>query len=573
MTSLVHRSLVFAPLLLAACGGDDNESATAWGLTGTTAPSTTTDSATGSATGSASTPTEGGSESAGSTTESVTPTESSGGFKFDLPVSDLGETGGPVGEVCKVQDNMDAVGSCKLQAPPESFAPELQWSFGPDLQAMVTPLVGNFTDDNGDGEIDLCDVPDVVLVAGEAIDYAKTCEVFLLDGATGAQHFAIPKSENVSCFSTPAFADIDGDGLPEIVALWNLDGNFHLKAFEHDGTLKWANTTNGGDPIQKFYRESGSIAIHDLDADGDAEIVFNHEVYDHNGVLLWEKANPQPGEIEASTAADLDGDGKMEVITGHAAYHHDGTLYYEAHPNVPYQSIPQVANLDDDPFPEVLVTSGFGLHLLEHDGTPKWGPVTPNGVFGGSYLTWQRPATVHDFDGDGQPEFATSSAKLYSVFEGNPAAVLWETEVLDQSGAAGGTAFDFLGDGVAEAMYADEQNFRVYDGLSGEVLVTQPRFSLTLGEYPIVVDVDNDGSAEILLTSRTGQPALQVLRDAEDRWIQARRIWNQHAYYVTNVREDGTLPTTPIDNWKIFNTFRTNAQIEGGGLCLPEPPR
>ena len=72
--------------------------------------------------------------------------------------------------------------------------------------------------------------------------------------------------------------------------------------------------------------------------------------------------------------------------------------------------------------------------------------------------------------------------------------------------------------------------------------------------------------------ARGADPALQAIRDVEDRWIQARRIWNQHAYYVTNVREDSTIPQTPVDSWKALNTFRTNAQIEGGGLCKPEPP-
>ena len=150
--------------------------------------------------------------------------------------------------------------------------------------------------------------------------------------------------------------------------------------------------------------------------------------------------------------------------------------------------------------------------------------------------------------------------------------VLWQAMVTDSSGAAGGTAFDFLGDGVAEAMYADEQNFRIYDGQTGEVLLTQARFSPTISEYPTVADIDNDGSAEILVVSTGTEPALQAFRDAEDRWIQARRIWNQHAYYVTNVREDSTIPQFPIDNWDVLNTFRTNAQIEGGGLCKPDPP-
>ena len=63
----------------------------------------------------------------------------------------------------------------------------------------------------------------------------------------------------------------------------------------------------------------------------------------------------------------------------------------------------------------------------------------------------------------------------------------------------------------------------------------------------------------------------QVFRDVEDRWIQARRIWNQHAYHVTNVREDGTIPQVEPRSWELLNTFRTNAQIEGGAICDPRP--
>ena len=111
----------------------------------------------------------------------------------------------------------------------------------------------------------------------------------------------------------------------------------------------------------------------------------------------------------------------------------------------------------------------------------------------------------------------------------------------------------------------------------GQVLLQQPRLSRTTTEYPVVADVDNDGSAEIVVVSDAGfdnnqtSPTVQVIRDVEDRWIQARRIWNQHTYHVTNVREDGTIPQFEQPNWATLNTFRTNAQIEGGSICDPEP--
>ena len=492
------------------------------------------------------------------------------GIKFDLESTPDAEL--PPVDVCKVTDDMNAVGDCKDQAPADSFAPDTQWTFGDGQASWVTPLVGNFTDDNADGEIDLCDTPDVILVANNFISYNTACYVYVIDGETGLEHFSIPPSEMVSCTGTPAFGDIDDDGLPELVTVYINGGVFRIKVFEHDGTVKWANTTDGGSASQ-FQRESGAIALHDLDADGDVEIVFNHEVYDHLGTLLWEYPNPSPGELEASTAADLDGDGELEVITGHSAYHADGTVYYENYPTITAQSIPQVGDLDDDPDPEVFVTSGQGLWMLEHTGAIKWGPVTPTGVGAGAYLVWQRPGTIHDFDGDNVSEWASSSQSAYAVYEGpNAADVLWQAVVSDSSGAAGGTAFDFLGDGIAEAMYADEQFFRIYDGLTGAELLSIQRGSPTISEYPVVADIDNDGSAEILVVSSSGQPALQAIRDAEDRWIQARRIWNQHAYYVTNVREDSTIPQVAAKNWETLNTFRTNAQIEGGGICDPDPP-
>ncbi len=45
-----------------------------------------------------------------------------------------------------------------------------------------------------------------------------------------------------------------------------------------------------------------------------------------------------------------------------------------------------------------------------------------------------------------------------------------------------------------------------------------------------------------------------------------------HTHHVTNVREDGTIPKEQKPSWQTLNTFRTNAQIEGGTVCNPIPP-
>lgn len=490
--------------------------------------------------------------------------------KFDLAPGAGGTT---AADACKVGADGDAVVACSDVAPPMSFTPEVQWSWpgdGPYTQSMNIVLVANLTDDNGDGEIDLCDIPDIVVNA-----YASSADydgfLFALDGATGALHWT--SEDSVHGRVTGALGDIDGDGLPEIVAVAYPSGN--IIAFEHDGSTKWVGA-NWPD------HRSGAIALSDVDADGDVEILAGNLLLDHEGVLLRTLPDEvtAPGFGSASATADLDGDGDLELILGRSAYHHDGAEYYMQPTIAP--GFPQIANLDDDPFPEVLVNAPGGISVLEHDGTIKYAntqPVMPpTDDFLDPFNTgniWMRPSSIHDMTGDGAANFAVSARTLYTVYS-EDTSVVWTAMVDDFTGAATGTAFDFLGDGTAEAMYADETNLFIF-GDNGEVVLSVPRSSKTLLEYPVVADVDNDGSAEIVVTSSTGlnntpqtAPTVQVIRDQSERWIQARRIWNQHTYHVTNVREDGTIPQTEPPSWTQLNTYRTNAQIvPGGGVCRP----
>ena len=485
-------------------------------------------------------------------------------IKFDLGRIGDAPDPGPV-DVCTVLDDMNAVGECEDQAPADSFEPVEQWSYTPpgEPQSYVTPLVANLTDDNADGVIDLCDVPDVVLVAGVSTGgFDAVGHIYVLDGATGTLHFQIPQAVHGNV--TPALGDIDGDGIVEIVTL-TPTGAFIV--FENDGTLKWETPTTWasgeqGQPLSY----SSAVAIANLDNEGLPEIIVANQVIDADGgppMVLGDVS----GQWSATAAADLDGDGDLEIVLGRSVYHHDGTLLWNSGLGAGY---PQVADMDGDGLPEVVLTNQDGLSLIEHDGTVTYSNLTPTGN-PPAFTTWLRPATIHDFDGDGEPEFASSSANDYTVYEVD-ASILWTAPVQDSSGIAAGTAFDFLGDGIAEAMYTDEINMYVFDG-AGQVLLQVPRGSGTLSEYPIVADLDNDGSAEIAFVSNSGvAPTLQVTADIDDRWIQARRIWNQHTYHVTNVREDGTIPDFEPPSWEALNTFRTNAQIQGGGLCVPRPP-
>ncbi len=500
----------------------------------------------------------GGTEDTGTDDGTSTSTDDTDAPEGDLPKLDVGPSGDGDGDECQA-DDMDEVMPCVDQAPPLSFEPEVQWAWeGQDGEdrVIVTPLVANLTDDDDNGEIDVCDTPDIIVpVSGSA--GGEPAHIYVLDGETGSVHFRI--DDNVYKWVTPAIGDIDGDGLPEIVAArWVGSDLGPLIAFEHDGEVKWQMNSPPVPPVH-------AIALADLDADGDVEIMVGDVIYDHEGELLWDSPEDVAiNQLVATTAADLDGDDDLEFILGHSAYHHDGTPYYMTDLA---QGAPQVADLDDDGLPEVLLSNIDGLSLLEHDGTVVYQDLKPTGD-----ADWRRPAAIHDMDGDSVSEFAVGATDHFTVYEAD-ASIVWSANISDKTGLASGTAFDFLGDGVAEAMYADETTMYVF-GDAGEVLLQMPRGSSTLVEYPVVADVDNDGSAEIVVTSNqwlVAAPPVQVIRDVEDRWIQARRIWNQHTYHVTNVREDGTIPQIEPKSWLGLNTFRTNAQIEGGSACQPEP--
>jgi len=74
------------------------------------------------------------------------------------------------------------------------------------------------------------------------------------------------------------------------------------------------------------------------------------------------------------------------------------------------------------------------------------------------------------------------------------------------------------------------------------------------------------GTAGTGNTCRAAKPhgvqGITVYKDAHDRWVRSRPIWNQHAYAVTGVNDDGTIPTTAswTANWTTtgLNNFRQN---------------
>jgi hypothetical protein len=69
-----------------------------------------------------------------------------------------------------------------------------------------------------------------------------------------------------------------------------------------------------------------------------------------------------------------------------------------------------------------------------------------------------------------------------------------------------------------------------------------------------------------------GLEGIRVFKDAQNRWVRSRTIWNQHAYAVTNVNENGTVPQTSswLENWTQpgLNDFRQNVPGSANGKSI-----
>ena len=426
-----------------------------------------------------------------------------------------------------------------------------EWSVAPAYnQVMMAPVVAAIDDD---------DIPDILYVTYTGSSYLGPAVLRVMSGDGQAEIFSIA-DQGVLGSSGISVGDIDGDGLVEIIAV--ADGNV-VKAFENDGTLKWTSPSIASHVV---YPAMAAPAIADLEGDGDPEIVIGRAILNSDGTLrgagMYGTGAPTYGS--ASFAADiLNEDGIQEIIVGNALYDPDGNAYWY---NMQADGYPAIADFDLDGQAEIAVVSIGRVRLQDAAGIVLWDVVNPAGVGG--------PPTIADYDGDGLPEIGVAGSAGYVVFD-TDGTILWQNQTQDASSAiTGSSVYDFEGDGIADVVYADEINLYVYSGIDGAVkLKYEPHNSGTLIEYPIVVDVDNDGQVEIVVAHNNlieSSYGMTVIGDMDKSWRPGRKIWNQHAYHITNINDDGTVPAAPPPNWLSYNNFRSGDLSEPDGLQAPD---
>jgi RHS repeat-associated protein len=432
---------------------------------------------------------------------------------------------------------------CRVEPLVGQFNPVIEWYKdrfsvrSESDQVMMTPAVADL-DGNG--------IPEVVFTTFSGSGYGGNGVLRAVKGDTGQELWTV-FNQDVHPGSQVAIGDIDGDGKPEIVAYLS---NSSVAAFDHDGGFKWVSAIM---PRSIVY---GGPSIADLDGDGQPEVVVGNVVLNGSGILKWDGvAKGGTGNaLGYSIVADLDLDGSAEVVTGNSAYRADGSVMWRTANS---DGTVAIGDFDEDPFPEIVVVGGGQALMLEHDGKTKWGPITLPTRGGGA-------PTIADFDGDGRPEIGLAGEGLYVALRGD-GSILWTRVTEDYSSwSTGSSVFDFDGDGQSEVVYGDEQKLWIFGGADGRTLYRlDSRGSGTLSEYPLVVDVDADGNAEIVVSAnnyyRGNMKGIVVIGDAGDNWVSTRKIWNQHSYHINNINDDGTIPRHENPSWQTHNTYRLNA--------------
>ncbi len=329
--------------------------------------------------------------------------------------------------------------------------------------------------------------------------------------------------------SSPAIVDIDRNGDLEIVC-----GSDRIYAFKHDGS-EYIDGDNDVVTFGVFAPEGDkfwcSPAVADIDLDGVTEVV----AVDWQGqdVYVWDnQGNVEAGWPQSvglnpwSTPAlgDVDGDFDLEIIVGNAngnvyAWHHDGVELIDGDSNPGTNGVFAVtgsmwiygsavlADIDMDNVAEIIVGARDNkLYAWNSDGSPvpKFPYVT------GNYIT-SSPA-VGDIDDDEQPEIVFGSAD-YKVYAINPDSTLvpgWPKTGIDLSGdlQPSPALGDLDGDSKLDVVMGGSHGWVfAWNGHNGAPIPGWPVSTTTLGSWcsPTLGDVDGDGMLEVFFGAEDGR--------------------------------------------------------------------
>lgn len=451
------------------------------------------------------------------------------------------------------------------------------------------------------GDIDRDGFPEVVV--GNSV----TDVIYVLDGRDGSTKKSLAPGYDVR--RETIIGNIDNDNCAEIFEYGSIGKDHYIFAYDCNLNEIWRTmirtnkSRSAGDPVH--------FGLADFNGDGNVELYCKDMVLNaKTGAILvnstsdWSKMNGGP------VAVDMEGTADLELVLGCQIYDVNlgsGTLTllksvtdYKTRqsPNTINYHTTSVADYNLDGFLDVIAT---GSYVTEDNTTAFFWDVKNNvvktfneyiagnitiagcnGSTGQYYKTgWESGMgriNIADLDGNGRLNASFISGKYMYALDEN-FNQFWRKDVKEEtSGYTGCTLFDFNGDGKSEVVYRDEKFIYIIDGTNGATLTTQTCVARTQMEYPIVADVDGDGSTELCVTCGFDDALAQAnfcdndyyknghvraFKSAAEPWVPARRLWNQHGYFNVNINDDLTIPKRQQKHHLVFSS----------GSCTQGPNR
>ncbi|TPW18025.1 MAG: hypothetical protein FD129_143 [bacterium] len=331
--------------------------------------------------------------------------------------------------------NAPAVGDVDLDGSPEVSAVswlanmylwnefgeiESGWPRNLNVQSLADPNpLSSVTmgDVDADGDMEL------FVMCGRVLFGFHHTGAEIVDGDSNPATVGVIKIINTAYgYGTPALADMNGDGRPELIVGMR-DKKLHV--FD---PVTWTEppgfpfVTNGG-AGSAGGEITSSPAVGDIDNDGQPEIVFgcsDGRMYALNGdgtaAAGWPQGIQLNEDLDSSPAlGDISGDGIPDVVVGASngklfAWKGNGigllqvSIKDALNNNVAVRSSPILVDIDANGVPEIIVGDQIGrLHGFYANGTLLPGfPIQTGNLIEGGPAAW-------DLDGDGLTEIVAES--------------------------------------------------------------------------------------------------------------------------------------------------------------------
>jgi hypothetical protein len=378
-----------------------------------------------------------------------------------------------------------------------------------------------------------------------------------------------------------------------------------LRAYNYNGAEVWVSSSSSPYYYHASLNDGLSPAFADVNHDGIPEIAIGGKLYNSgNGAWICEipaATCPFINDKESMNVqiVDVYNNGSMKYVVGNCIYNInidvstnviqsltlDRKIQTGGSAGCPDGGKSLFVDIDRDGAPDMIVAHAHSSYVTLYIANPVTDQIRAAvDIPASSYCGY--PA-VGDVNGDGENEIVlvtagTGDNRFIRCYKYNGMPTLtapWSAIAHnDDSGSTGLTLFDLDSDGSVEIIHRDNTGLRVIDGKNsssypGRNKSTYPNLSGTGAEYPVVADVDGDGHAEIVIVGGLDSDAdntykghLWIFKSGDPAgspWAAARKVWNQYSYHPVYVNENLTVPKYPQNPATIFPG--DNSQLDGGG--------